>query len=45
MKLSKLIVQRRIDIMTDEGIVFKTNSNVGKDISGEELLRNLMQFV
>lgn len=40
MKLSKQIVQRRVDLMSAEGIVFKTNSNVGKDISGEELLRN-----
>lgn len=39
MKLSKDIVQRRIDLMEAEGIVFKTNSNVGKGIKPESLLK------
>ena len=38
MKLSKQIVQRRIDLMTNEGIIFKTNVNVGQDINGSQLL-------
>lgn len=38
MKLSKQVVQRRIDLMESEGIIFKTNVNVGQEISGEELL-------
>lgn len=33
MKLSKQVVQRRVQLMTEEGIEFKTNINVGKDIS------------
>ena len=33
MKLSKKVVQRRVDLLREEGIVFKTNANVGKDIS------------
>ncbi|KAH1023919.1 hypothetical protein HUJ05_003496 [Dendroctonus ponderosae] len=37
MKLSKQVVQRRVDLLTAEGIVFKTNVNVGSDISAKEL--------
>lgn len=37
MKLSKVIVQRRVDLLAAEGITFKTNVNVGKDISAKEL--------
>lgn len=39
MKLSKQVVQRRIDLMTEEGVNFKTNVNVGADITGPELLK------
>nr|CAI5835199.1 unnamed protein product [Callosobruchus analis] len=37
MKLSKTVVQRRVDLLSAEGITFKTNVNVGKDISAKEL--------
>lgn len=37
MKLSKEVVQRRVKLMADEGIIFKTNINVGKDITAKEL--------
>lgn len=37
MKLSKAVVQRRVDLLAAEGIEFKTNVNVGKDISAKEL--------
>lgn len=37
MKLSKAVVQRRVDLLAAEGIAFKTNVNVGKDISAKEL--------
>lgn len=37
MKLSKAVVQRRVDLLAAEGIIFKTNVNVGKDISAKEL--------
>lgn len=37
MKLNKQVVQRRVDLLAAEGIVFKTNVNVGKDISAKEL--------
>lgn len=35
MKLSKEIVQRRVQLLAQEGIEFKTNINVGKDISAK----------
>jgi glutamate synthase (NADPH/NADH) small chain len=36
-KLEKHIVQRRVDLLSEEGIVFKTNVNVGHDIPAIEL--------
>ena len=39
-KLEKQVVQRRVDIMFEEGIVFKTGVNVGSDISIDELKRD-----
>lgn len=39
-KLDKSVVQRRIDLLREEGIEFKTNINVGKDIKGDALLKN-----
>jgi len=38
MKLSRSVVQRRIKLMEDEGIVFKTNVEVGKDVSCKVIL-------
>ncbi|RWS12234.1 glutamate synthase 1-like protein [Dinothrombium tinctorium] len=40
MKLDKKVVQRRIDLMTSEGIRFETNADVGKNISAVEMLNN-----
>ncbi|RIL72946.1 glutamate synthase subunit beta [Staphylococcus devriesei] len=37
MKLDKAVVRRRIQLMTEAGIVFKTGINIGVDISREEL--------
>jgi glutamate synthase (NADPH/NADH) small chain len=37
-KLSKATIDRRLDIMIKEGLNIKTGINVGKDISGNELL-------
>ena len=36
-KLEKHIIDRRIKVMEDSGIVFKTNSNVGGNISAKDL--------
>lgn len=43
MKLSKEVVQRRVNVMAKEGIDFKTNINVGKDISAKVILTNCYQ--
>ncbi|XP_018022904.1 glutamate synthase [NADH] isoform X2 [Hyalella azteca] len=37
MKLSKEVVQRRVQLLAAEGVEFKTNAYVGKDISAKEL--------
>lgn len=39
MKLEKTIVERRLHYMEEEGVVFKTNVDVGKDITAAELLQ------
>ena len=41
-KLEKKIVQRRVNIMQEEGVQFKTNTCVGVDIKGQYLKRILM---
>jgi glutamate synthase (NADPH) small chain len=38
MKLDKSLVQRRVDQMIAEGVTFKTNTEVGKDVSAKQLL-------
>jgi glutamate synthase (NADPH/NADH) small chain len=37
-KLSKVTIDRRLQLMTDEGLLIKTNIMIGKDITGGELL-------
>ncbi|SHE47708.1 glutamate synthase (NADPH/NADH) small chain [Desulforamulus putei DSM 12395] len=39
MKLDKRIVQRRVDLMAAEGVTFVTNTEVGKDVPAEQLLK------
>ncbi|HMU98396.1 MAG TPA: glutamate synthase subunit beta [Chitinophagales bacterium] len=36
-KLQKDVVERRIDLMEKEGVIFKTNTNIGVDITLNEL--------
>ncbi len=38
-KLEKWVIDRRINLMTEEGIIFKCNANVGVNISINDLLR------
>jgi glutamate synthase (NADPH/NADH) small chain len=38
MKLDKQIVQRRVDLMAEEGVRFVTDTEIGRDISGTQLL-------
>ncbi len=40
MKLEKHIIERKIDIMKEEGVEFKTSVNVGKDIKAAKLLKD-----
>ncbi len=39
-KLEKRVVQRRVDLMAEEGVVFRPGVNVGVDLSAEELVRS-----
>ncbi|MFW6289385.1 MAG: glutamate synthase subunit beta [Mariniphaga sp.] len=39
-KLNKRVIDRRLAIFVDEGIEFKTNTNIGVDISKDELLQD-----
>ncbi len=39
-KLNKRVIDRRLEIFIDEGVIFKTNINVGVDITKKELLEN-----
>ena len=38
MKLDKAIVKRRVDLLSQEGIIFKTNMNVGVNVDALEIL-------
>jgi glutamate synthase (NADPH) small chain len=44
-KMEKWIVTRRLDLMAEEGVIFKTNANVGFNISADELLRDFDALV
>jgi len=37
MKLDKHVVQRRVDLMAEEGVTFVTNCEIGKDVSALQL--------
>ncbi len=37
-KLSKAILDRRLNLMIEEGLIIRTGINIGKDITGKELL-------
>ena len=39
MKLEKSIVQRRLDLMTAQGVVFQTGVDIGRNLDAEELMR------
>ena len=40
MKLDKSIVQRRVDLMTAAGVKFVVNTEIGKDIQSQQLLKD-----
>jgi glutamate synthase (NADPH) small chain len=37
-KLNKKVIDRRLEVLLEEGIVFKTSTHVGVDVKGNELL-------
>ena len=39
-KLNKNIIDRRMALLVEEGIVFKTNTEVGKEITGKEIIKD-----
>jgi glutamate synthase (NADPH/NADH) small chain len=39
-KLNKNIIDRRLAQLEEEGIIFRPNTEVGKDISGKEIMKN-----
>ncbi len=39
MKLEKHIIDRKIDVMKAEGVVFVTNTNVGEDVKASKILK------
>ena len=45
MKLEKSVIDRRIRLMEEEGVKFVLNTNVGKDITAEELLKQYDRVV
>lgn len=40
MKLEKWVIDRKVDVMKEEGVEFVTNANVGKDIKPAKLLKD-----
>ncbi len=38
-KLNKRVIDRRLEVMAAEGLIFKTNTHVGIDIKGSEILK------
>lgn len=45
MKLEKHIVERKVEIMKQEGIEFVTNADVGKDIKAADIIKNYDRVV
>lgn len=45
MKLGKKVVQKRIDLMTELGVTFVTNTEIGKTISYEDLSVNFDRII
>ena len=44
-KLEKWVIDRRISIMQEEGVIFKCNTNVGTDVTANELMRDYNSIV
>ncbi len=44
-KLEKWVIDRRVELMEEEGVIFKTNANVGVDVSVNDLFREFQAIV
>lgn len=44
-KLEKWVVERRVKMLEEEGIIFKTQTNVGVDVKSKELIANFDAIV
>lgn len=40
MKLEKWVIDRKVDIMKEEGVTFQVNTDVGKDVKSDKLLKD-----
>ncbi len=45
MKLEKSIIDRKVQIMKEEGVEFKTGVNVGKDITADEIMKEFDRVI
>jgi len=45
MKLDKAVIDRRVQILEAEGIIFKTNTDIGKDVKASQLLKEFDRIV
>ena len=45
MKMEKWVIDRRVDLMQEEGIEFVTNANVGENISAQQILKDYDKVV
>lgn len=45
MKLEKKILDRRVHLMEKEGVIFKTNTDVGRDVSPDELKKEFDRII
>ena len=45
MKLEKTVIDRRIEIMKEEGVEFRTSVNVGKDVTAKELMADFDRVI
>ena len=45
MKLDKSVIERRIAIMKEEGVTFRTGTDVGRDISAQDILEGFDRVV
>lgn len=44
-KLEKSVIDRRLRLMEEEGVIFKTNANIGASITGEQLQKDFDAIV